>query len=59
MKKFIFGLLIGLIFGWVMTTLAAKYESSSFDAQPVMGYGKSENSIYRLKTLSDGTLVIR
>ena len=64
MKKIIISLVIGFMIGSAVGALAAgrtKTEVSTKDAQSIVGYGTSDagDTITRLKTTADGTLVIQ
>lgn len=64
MRNFIHGLAWGLLLGAAVTSVAAgatKWETSSSDAQSVVGYGTSDagDSIVRIKTNSDGVIQIK
>ena len=59
MRKFMYGLLIGLLIGTYLNIAYAKYESGSYDAASVVGYGKYSGTIVTFAVTSDGKLMIR
>lgn len=63
MKRFIAGFLAGVIIGGTLVSVAAgivKTEYPSTDAGSFVGYGTADagDTIVRIKTTADGTLVI-
>lgn len=64
MKRFTVGLIIGFLLGGAVTVIAAgpvKWETSSNDAQSIVGYGTSDagDTIVRIKTDANGVLQIK
>ena len=64
MKKFILGLMLGLVVGSGVMAIAAgivKTEYSSTDAASTVGYGTSDagDTIVRIKTDANGVLQIK
>jgi len=60
MKRFIIGLVLGVLMGTFITAAIAKYESSSADAGSEVGYGKVAVTGVLIPFLvdADGTLHI-
>lgn len=58
MKNIIYGLIIGLLFGFSASVIASgKYESSSYDASSRVGYGKYNGTIVPIQVTADGKII--
>lgn len=55
--RILFGFIIGLLLGTVVSSAYAKYESGSGDAKSVVGYGKTTSgTLVAIKVDANGNL---